>query len=173
MIFNESTKLHECELCDYKREWRGNLQFHVLAEHYDVYLYKCPSPGCETMLRNWSAFQTHQKSHQKVEYPQVAQIESTDIEADYHLLKESVYVGEEQGWKIARGYHYYDTTTSLHQCKMCQFSSKSQQVSVHVLAKHLPCVYLYRCQYCGKDFRYIRVRWREHLALHREGKSIL
>ena len=26
MIFNESSGLHECELCDYRREWRGNLQ---------------------------------------------------------------------------------------------------------------------------------------------------
>jgi len=169
MIFNETTKLHECELCDYKREWRGNLQFHVLAEHYDVYLYKCPFPGCEVLLRNWSAFQTHQKCHKEVT-PYVV-LESTNIDTNYHLLKEPVYVGEEQGWKIARGYHYYDKTVGLHQCKMCQFSSRSQQASIHVLAKHLPCVYLYRCQYCGKDFRYSRVRWREHLALHREGKN--
>eukprot|EP00092_Neocalanus_flemingeri_P003427 GFUD01003671.1.p1 GENE.GFUD01003671.1~~GFUD01003671.1.p1 ORF type:complete len:1771 (+),score=462.40 GFUD01003671.1:44-5356(+) len=168
MIFNEATKLHECELCDYKREWRGNLQFHVLAEHYDVYLYQCPYPGCEVMLRNWSAFQNHQKSH-KEPTPHVA-LESTSIETDFHLLKEPVYVGEEEGWKIARGYHYYDKNAGLHQCKMCQFSARSQQASIHVLAKHLPCVYLYRCQYCGKDFRYSRVRWREHLALHREGK---
>merc|ERR1712059_135615 len=40
MLYNEGSKLHECELCDYKREWRGNLQFHVLSEHYDVYLYR-------------------------------------------------------------------------------------------------------------------------------------
>ena len=43
-------------------------------------------------------------------------------------------------------------------------------MSIHVLAKHLPCVFLYRCQYCAKEFRYSRVRWREHLATHREGR---
>jgi hypothetical protein len=37
MIFNEESRLHECELCDYRREWRGNLQFHVLATHYQVH----------------------------------------------------------------------------------------------------------------------------------------
>jgi len=170
MIFNETTKMHECELCDFKREWRGNLQFHVLAEHYDVYLYKCPFPGCGTMLRNWSAFQTHQKSHKEPTPNVVNKEEVKTINSNYHLLKEPVYVGEEEGIKIARGYHYFDSALGLHQCKLCQFSARSQQASIHVLAKHLPSVYLYRCQFCGKDFRYSRVRWREHLALHREGK---
>ena len=36
MLHNEETGLHECELCDYKRRWRGNLQFHVLGTHYQV-----------------------------------------------------------------------------------------------------------------------------------------
>ena len=36
MIYNEESKMHECALCDYTREWRGNLQFHVLAQHYQV-----------------------------------------------------------------------------------------------------------------------------------------
>ena len=38
MIHNEETKLHECALCDYAREWRGNVQFHVLAQHYQVFV---------------------------------------------------------------------------------------------------------------------------------------
>jgi len=170
MIFNEATKMHECELCDFKREWRGNLQFHVLAEHYDVYLYYCPHPGCETMLRNWSAFQTHQKSHKEPTPHVVVNTEVPTIDSNYHLLEEPVYVGEEEGFKIAKGYHYFDSSVGQYRCKMCPFSARSQQTSIHVLAKHLPSVYLYRCEFCGKDFRYSRVRWREHLALHREGK---
>ena len=63
MIFNEKTQMHECQLCNFKREWRGNLQHHVLTHHYDVYLYRCPVPQCGLLLRNWPAFQSHHRSH--------------------------------------------------------------------------------------------------------------
>jgi len=171
MIFNEATKMHECELCSFKREWRGNLQFHVLSSHYDVYLYRCPHAECGILLRNWSAFQTHQKSHKEPTPPTIiVDAENSSIDSNYHLISEPVYVGEEEGLKIARAYHYFDSAAGQHRCKMCPFSARSQQASIHVLAKHLPNIFLYRCEYCGKDFRYSRVRWREHLALHREGK---
>ena len=170
MIFNEATKMHECELCEFKREWRGNLQFHVLADHFDVYLYRCPHTDCGLLLRNWSAFQTHQKSHREPTPHVNVSEENQSIVGNYHLLEEPIYVGEEEGLKIARGYHYFDSVSGQYRCKMCSFSARSQQTSIHVLAKHLPFVFLYRCEYCGKDFRYSRVRWKEHLALHREGK---
>ena len=58
MIYNEESKMHECALCDYTREWRGNLQFHVLAQHYQVVVgrlkleenYSFSQPGVSVSL---------------------------------------------------------------------------------------------------------------------------
>ena len=170
MLYNEESKMHECELCDFKREWRGNLQNHVLSCHYDVFLYRCPAQSCGLLLRNWSAFQAHHKSHKTGEVETEAEMEAETDGVKYHLLESPLFVGETKGLRIARSYHSQDKTSLLHKCSFCQFSAKSQTASIHVLAKHLPMLYLYRCEQCQKMFRYSRVRWREHLALHSQGR---
>merc|ERR1719239_16242 len=135
MLFNEETKMHECELCEFRREWRGNLQNHVLAQHYDVFLYRCPAQDCHLLLRNWSAFQAHHKSH-KMKKTWVEEEDDDDVEdIKYDQLEAPLYVGEQKGLKMARRYHSLDPTSGLSQCKFCQFSAKSQTASIHVLAK--------------------------------------
>ena len=171
MLYNEETRMHECELCEFRREWRGNLQNHVLAQHYDVFLYRCPGEDCQLLLRNWSAFQAHQKSHRHNSTEKTSEEEEEEEDGvKYDQLEAPLYVGEQKGLKIARRYHSLDKTSGLSQCRLCEFSAKAQTVSIHVLAKHLPHLYLYRCEFCEKTFRYSRVRWREHQALHTQGR---
>ena len=125
MIYNEATRLHECELCDYKREWRGNLQFHVLPAHYEVFLYRCPDTECGSLLGNWSAFQVHQKTHRRVARAGAKEVKDEGGEeqqceesgtggVEWHLLQEPVYLGEERGMAVARRYHRLDRQAGRH-----------------------------------------------------------
>ena len=134
MIYNESSRQHECELCDFKREWRGNLQNHVLSTHYDVFLYRCPLQHCAALLRNWPLFQTHAKSHKTGGQKS----EVAELQGAQHLLTTPVFVGEEEGLRIARTYHYFNRTTGQHQCKLCDFSSKSQQGKTFISHLSMP-----------------------------------
>ena len=170
MMFNEKTRMYECELCNFKREWKGNLQHHVLTQHYDVYLYRCPVEDCGILLRNWPAFQSHQKSHKSpANAKDISAVSQTD-HRDYMSLTEPLYVGEEEGLRIARGYHTQercpDTGAMVTKCTVCGLRGKAGQVTSHVLAQHLVHVCLYRCQFCTKLFRHSRARWRDHEACH-------
>ena len=175
MMFNEQTRMYECELCNFKREWKGNLQHHVLTQHYDVYLYRCPIEDCGILLRNWPAFQSHQKSHKSSANAATKDITSSDVSQtdsrDYMGLTEPLYVGETEGLRIARLYQRQercpDTGAMVTTCTVCGLRGKtSHQVTGHVLAKHLEHVCLYKCRVCSKLFRHSRVRWREHEAGH-------
>jgi hypothetical protein len=122
--------------------------------------------------------QVHQRSHRKAvkqEAGEAAEAEAPEEAVpaegtDWHLLQEPVYLGEERGLAAARRYHSMDPAAGLHRCSVCQFTAKGQQASMHVLARHLPMVHLFRCPVCGRDFRYSRIRFREHVAQHAEGK---
>ena len=140
----------------------------MLAVHYDVHQYRCPAPACGLLLRNWSAFTVHRRSHRR-EVP-VEEVEEAVEGAEWHLLEEPVFLGEERGLAVARSYHAMDRALGLHRCSLCSFTAKCQQTSMHVLAKHLPMLHLYRCPVCQRDFRYSRVRFREHVAQHTVGK---
>jgi len=55
-----------------------------------------------------------------------------------------VYVGKEEGLRIAKEYCYFLAEQGQYQCKLCPFISRGQCVETHVLAKHLTKLYLYR-----------------------------
>ena len=176
MMFNEQSRMYECELCNFKREWKGNLQHHVLTQHYDIYLYRCPVEDCGILLRNWPAFQSHQKSHKSpanAAKDTSSNFSKTDS-CDYMGLTEPFYVGETEGLRIARSYQRQercpDTGGTVTTCTVCGLRGKSMhQMTSHVLAKHLVHVCLYKCQVCAKLFRHSRVRWREHEEGHTRG----
>ena len=175
MMFNEETRMYECELCNFKREWKGNLQHHVLTQHYDVYLYRCPVEDCGILLRNWPAFQSHQKCHKSATHSKDASDISKSSQLDYLALKEPLYVGEEEGLRIARSYQKQErcpeTGAMQAVCLVCGLRGRAGQVSTHVLAHHLVHVCLYSCQHCHKLFRHSRVRWRDHEASHTAARA--
>ena len=145
MIFNEKTQMHECQLCNFKREWRGNLQHHVLTHHYDVYLYRCPVPQCGLLLRNWPAFQSHHRSHRHDRDQEEEEALARDG-VDYQQLEAPLYAGEQEGLRIARSYTQPEPggQQGARQCRVCGYRGKGAQVTTHVLAQHLPAVHLYR-----------------------------
>ena len=49
---NEADGDYECELCDYKKEYQVQLSDHVMAVHYNVFIYRCQQ--CKKLLRNMS-----------------------------------------------------------------------------------------------------------------------
>ena len=144
MIFNEKTQMHECQLCNFKREWRGNLQHHVLTHHYDVYLYRCPVPQCGLLLRNWPAFQSHHRSHRHDRDQEEEEALARGV--DYQQLEAPLYAGEQEGLRIARSYTQPEPggQQGARQCRVCGYRGKGAQVTTHVLAQHLPAVHLYR-----------------------------
>ena len=146
MIFNEKTQMHECQLCNFKREWRGNLQHHVLTHHYDVYLYRCPVPQCGLLLRNWPAFQSHHRSHRHDRHQEEEEEAPAGDGVDYQQLEAPLYAGEQEGLRIARSYTQPEPggQQGARQCRVCGYRGKGAQVATHVLAQHLPAVHLYR-----------------------------
>ncbi|XP_023324966.1 uncharacterized protein LOC111698769 isoform X2 [Eurytemora carolleeae] len=165
IIQNQRTKVFECELCDYKSEWKVTLQSHVMIKHYDVYIYRCKE--CKQLMRSWNQFLVHKRTHK----PKNDSKTNSEVKSEYHTLTEPIFLGEEAGKKAAEQYVFYDKKEKCQRCKMCPYSSKKTQlVAMHALAKHLPAIHLYRCEYCQKEFRYSRSRYREHLLVHTEGK---
>ena len=61
-----------------------------------------------------------------------------------------MYVGKEEGLRIAKEYCYYVAEKGQYQCKLCPYLSRSQAVESHVLAKHLTKLYLFRFVFIGK-----------------------
>ena len=59
-------------------------------------------------------------------------------------MLQEVYVGKEEGLRIAKEYCYYVEEKGQYQCKLCPYISRGQAVENHVLAKHLTKLYLYR-----------------------------
>jgi hypothetical protein len=57
---------------------------------------------------------------------------------------QEVYVGKEEGLRIAKEYCYFLAEQGQYQCKLCPFTSRGQCVETHVLAKHLTKLYLFR-----------------------------
>ena len=172
--------MFECELCDFRRSTRSGVSDHVMSAHYDVFQYRCGQ--CSKMLRNWSRFTLHRATHlstststgtnsggRKPFRPGTVEL---DRENDYHLLTEDIYVGREEGLRIAREYFYYQDTSRKYQCKLCHYQARHQNVEQHVLAVHLRHLHLYRCGQCGKMVRYSSKVFRDHLQLHVEGKVL-
>ena len=128
------------------------------------------------MLRSGCIYlgQVHQRSHKRLgqseSSPAPSEEAKSETGVEWHSLHQPVFLGEEKGLQVARLYHTADPEAGVHRCNMCDFTSKAQQASMHVLAKHLPMVHLYRCEVCSRDFRYSRVRFKEHVAQHSEGK---
>jgi len=166
---NSEENVYECELCDYKRPNASQIRNHVLSFHYDVFMYKCPVPDCQIKLRNWGRYTTHEKVHEGPRRKAPAH-QTFTIDQEYHLLKEPVFLGKNEGHKAARTYFYLDENTQEYKCKLCKVKGKHQRVELHVLANHLPMVYLFMCEYCGKQFRYSEGRYKDHVEEHTAGK---
>jgi hypothetical protein len=60
------------------------------------------------------------------------------------VVLQEVYVGKEEGLRIAKEYCYFLAEQGQYQCKLCPFTSRGQCVETHVLAKHLTKLYLFR-----------------------------
>ena len=167
----------ECDLCGFSRDVKSSVSDHVMSVHYNVYLYKCPQ--CSKRLRNWSRYTLHRATHTgpvRREKP-ARTVErkpfspgTGELEKDYHLMTEDVYVGKEDGLKMAREYFFYDESSRKYQCKMCSYQGRHQNVEQHVLALHLRRLHLYRCDQCGKMVRYSQKAFKDHLELHSVGK---
>jgi len=171
LIQNEENNHFECELCDFKKEWKSTVQAHIFTEHYNVFTHRCPREDCKALVRSWTGFMVHERIHTRTAKKEVAKPKvSLTIDSEHHLLTSPLFLGEEEGMRVAKTYVYYDDVTKKNKCKMCKYSGKLQLVSMHVLAKHLNQVYLFRCNFCSKEFRYSRLRFKEHLLLHTEGK---
>ena len=174
---NEAEGVYECELCDYKKEYLAQLSDHVMTAHFNVYMYRCPLEDCGKLLRNWSRYTTHRTSHKREkgnpgprQKRQPFRVGTFSIDEEYHLLQEDVYVGKEEGLKIARGYFFYDEKLEKYKCKMCDYIGRHQTVEQHVLAIHLRKIHLFKCDHCGKMIRYSENAFKDHMLLHSVGK---
>ena len=173
----ESAGCYECQYCDHRREHMAQLCDHVMTAHYDVYIYRCPVEGCGKLLRNWSRYTTHRSTHGRTRAAPAPRArrkhwreESGGPEEGHHLLQEDTFVGKEEGLRIARGYFQYSEEAGRYQCKLCEYRGRHQTVEQHVLAIHLRRLYLFRCEICGKQFRYSENAFKDHVSLHSEGK---
>jgi hypothetical protein len=134
--------------------------------------------GCGKLLRNWSRFTTHRSTHEKARPAaertrprrQPFRAGSGRVELQQHLLQEDVFVGKEEGLRIAREYFYFSEEAAKYQCKMCQYTGRHQTVEQHVLAIHLRKLHLFRCDTCGKMIRYSENAFKDHQLLHTVGK---
>ena len=170
--------MFECQLCGFSKDFKSGVSDHVMTVHYDVYVYKCTQ--CGKMLRNWSRFTHHRASHttaavQKEKPDRRGQRKpfrpgTGELEREDHLMTEDVYVGKEEGLRIAREYFYYLEPSRRYQCKLCSYQGRHQNVEQHVLALHLRHLHLYKCEQCGKLVRYSQKSYKDHLQLHSVGK---
>jgi hypothetical protein len=78
---------------------------------------------------------------------------------------QEVYVGKEEGLRIAKEYCYFLAEQGQYQCKLCPFTSRGQCVETHVLAKHLTKLYLFRS---AKSNRHICLSSRPSSAVQME-----
>ena len=72
---------------------------------------------------------------------------------------QEVYVGKEEGLRIAKEYCYFLAEQGQYQCKLCPFTSRGQCVETHVLAKHLTKLYLFRSAKSNRLVSLFKGRW--------------
>ena len=174
---NEEAGHYECELCDFKKEFMAQLSDHVMTAHYNVFIYRCPVENCGKLLRNWSRYTTHRNTHTREKATptprarrQPFRSSTGPAQLDHHLLTEDVFVGKEEGLRIAREYFYFNEEIRKYQCKMCKYQGRHQTTEQHVLAIHLRRLHLFKCETCGKMIRYSENAFKDHQLLHTQGK---
>jgi len=89
--------------------------------------------------------------------------------SQYHLLTKDLFVGAETGNKIVKEY-YHQVKGRIVECNLCGFQSAARGVECHIFARHLTHLFLYRCDVCGKQFRYSKKTYLSHCDLHTVGK---
>jgi len=171
---NAAEEVFECQLCGEKKDFLSHISDHVMGPaHLDVFIYRCAY--CNKLFRNWSIYSRHRATHtnpnKEMKPAPNAGLKQGDmnITLQHHLIEHDLFVGHDEGMRIVREY-MVQVEKQTYRCKLCPFQSRSQGVESHIFAKHLVKLYLYRCEECGKMFRYTRSAYKNHVALHTSGK---
>ena len=112
----EESGVFECQLCGLTRPSMAPLSDHMMTDHFKVFIYRCSVEGCGKLLRNWSRYTTHRATHARPRTRPVARTRRQgwraeegregEVVGEHHLLTEDVFVGKEEGLRVAREYFY-------------------------------------------------------------------
>jgi len=176
-LIEKSGSEYKCKLCG-KECGRvvGNCRDHIWRVHFNVYLYICDRESCNRKFRKLTELKDHLKQHGEKENELKNMIVNKEIGLtsgeNFHLLTQPIDVEKERGFEIASLYFFQDPVIRKYRCKLCKFAhSRLQRSRDHVLANHLPQVFLFKCRHCNKRFRY-QNQYRLHITVHEEGKFV-
>jgi len=163
--------IYLCPRCPEEFKFENEFKCHLLQEHNETIPEKSrkSKPELEDSQKKLSS-EVNENNDQCALVDNVKRDDKVEEKfTPYHLLTQDLYVGAETGKKIVKQY-YHQVKGRLFECNVCGFQSGARGVECHIFAKHLTHLNLYRCDVCGKQFRYSKKTYLSHCELHTVGK---